>query len=240
MKNYQLILSGYMTIILSSCNLFWGNPDTDDVMNDQPAKYEEEVDLINKFVEIEDDKYVLDESSELFQDMNFNYFNVLKLKEKLTRLNSLIQKDLESDADVYVYIFDQYGNSQLISNVDEHAGESNPVNFKLLEEEPISTRATVYASISENRKARFSTPVGSVVSEGRISTNQKGFLYGWLECETGYTGSKKNTTVVFSSPYSTDQNIYLTWRSNDTSSPYDWVFFFHAGGDNTGDMTFRN
>ena len=191
-------------------------------------------------MEIEDNKYVLDESSEAFQGMNFNYFNVSKLKEKLAQLNSLIQKDLEADAYVYIYLFDQYGNSTLISNANQSFESRNNIPFELLEEEPISTRATVYASISGNRTARFSTPGSSVVSKGQIITNQAGFLYGWLSCETGYSGSKKNTQVVFSSPYVTYQNIYLTWRSNGTASPYDWTFFFGVGGNNTGNMTFQN
>ncbi|MGV8135027.1 MAG: hypothetical protein AB2L20_07425 [Mangrovibacterium sp.] len=246
MKNHQLALVSAI-IMLSSCNMFWGEPDSenlpagmDETIVEQPAKYEEEVDLINKFVEIEDGKYVLDESSELFQDMDFNYFNVSKLKEKLTQLNSLIQKDLQGDANVYVYMFDQFGNSKLVSNVDGNSFDRNNIAFTLSGEKPISTRATVYASISGNREANFSTTVSSVVSKGQISTNQKGFLYGWLECETGYTGAKKNTTVVFSSPYVTYQNITLTWRSNDTVSPYDWSFFFGVGGNNTGNMTFQN
>jgi hypothetical protein len=249
MKNYRLTLPWIMVIILLSCSApFWDNSDTenmagemDEGLTEQPVKYEEEVNLLNKFVDIIDDKYVLDESSELFQDMNFNYSNVLKFKEKLARLNSLIQKDLQRDADVYIYMFDQSGNSKLISNVDESSGDGNTIQFELLEEEPIMTRATVYASISGNREARFTTSGSSVTSKGQIQTNAAGFLYGWLECETGYTGgNKKNTEVVYSSPYVTYQNIYLTWRSNSTTSPYNWKFFFGVGGNNTGNMTFMN
>jgi len=246
MKTYRLFLLRIMVVLLPSCSTpFWDWSDNDNVSDDfnetsveRPKSFEEEVYLINKFVEIKDNQYVLDESTESFQDMNFNYSNVLILKERLNQLNGLIQKDLGRGA--YVYMFDQYGESKLISN-DGNLDNGNNIHFEFLENEPVLTRSTVYKSISGNMEARLTTPGNSVTSKGQITTNQAGFLYGWLTCETGYYGgSTKNTQIVFTSPYSTYRNINMSWKSNSTTSPYNWTFFFGVGGNNSGSMTFLN